>query len=265
MYQLKKSPLAINNHIKSKLFEILNTIASLKHQTIFQGYSPCAYDEHGNQLPLLMCQWLDGTMSCNDIKTLIFDAIEQHPEWFDCSGEKNAVINIITMIFTPEHFVATRKIYRQGVLFIKECKKKGHRVYALSNWDIESFDLLCKKFPQLFNLFDGIVISGESNNLKPSPDIYTTLISRYNINPQKCWFIDDQKENVAAASLLGMHGILCSYTGIFKKPDFHLIAQKINDIHYQSVTRREKRRNKGIIPNTTKNANNPIMVGEKMS
>ena len=265
IYQLKKSPGSINGHLKAKFFEILNNVALINQLTLNDNNS-CAYDESGNQLPYLMIAWLNGTMACNTIKSLIFNAIKQNPEWFECSAEKNAIENIITMVFTPEHFVATRKVYRDGMLFIKSCKKKGHKIYALSNWDKESFTLLQNKFPSLFKLFDGIIISGEWNNIKPSPDIYTLLINRYNLETEKCWFIDDQKENVAAACALGIRGILCThYYWPLKKPNFHLITQEINNQHYKSVTRREKRKNKGIIPSTTKNINNPIIVGEKIS
>src|SRR5438477_129685 len=47
MYQLKKGPHTINNHIKMKLFETLNNVAIVQQD--IQCNAACAYDEHGNQ------------------------------------------------------------------------------------------------------------------------------------------------------------------------------------------------------------------------
>jgi len=264
MVYLKKGPMAINNHIELKLFEILNKTA-LTYNLAPKTTNNNAYDKHGRLLPYFMCSWLNGTMTSEKIRSLTLVAIKLHPEWFDHVIEQCVITNLITMVFTPEHFVATRKIYHNGIAFIKACKQQGHRVYVLSNWDTESFELLQKKYSNLFNLFDGIVISGESNILKPAPEIYTTLLNRYQLKATKCWFIDDQKENVVAACTVGIHGIICNHSWPRKKPNFHLIAQNIKDYYYKSVTRREKRSTTGTNPKIIKNTSSPIIVGEKIS
>lgn len=232
MIAFKKGPTAINQHIKAKFFEILDNIATMHSYTISSD-NHNAYDEHGNTLPSLMCIWLAGTMQSDEIRTLALESIEQSPDWFDHTAEKQAIVNLITMVFTPEHFVASRKLYTNGIGFIKACKKQGHNVYVLSNWDTESFTLLQTKYAHLFDLFDGIVISGDSNAVKPSRTIYTTLLDRYNLDPQKCWFIDDQQENVTAACNVGINGILCTHTGPVKRPNFKRIAQQIKEYNSQ--------------------------------
>jgi len=229
MIAFKKGPSAINLHIKAKFFEILDNVATT-HAYTLSTQDHYAYDEHGNTLPSLMCLWLAGAMQSDDIRTLALDTIEQSPDWFDHAAERQAIENLISMVFTPEHFVASRKLYSNSIRFIKSCKKQGHKVYVLSNWDTESFELLQRKYPHLFDLFDGIVISGESNAVKPSPHIYATLLDRYNLDPQKCWFIDDQQENVSAACTIGINGILCTYKGPIKKPNFRRIAQQISSV-----------------------------------
>ena len=228
MIAFKKGPSAINQHIKSKFFEILDNVA-IAHAYTLPKKDHNAYDEHGTTLPSLMCLWLAGAMKSDDIRTLVLDTIEQSPDWFDHTAEKQAIKNLITMVFTPEHFIASRKLYSNSIGFIKSCKKQGHKVYVLSNWDTESFELLQVKYSHLFDLFDGIVISGENDAVKPSPNIYATLLNRYNLDPQKCWFIDDQQENVTAACNIGINSILCTHKGPIKKPNFQLIAQQIRD------------------------------------
>jgi HAD superfamily hydrolase (TIGR01509 family) len=232
MIAFKKGPSAINKHIKSKFFEILENVAT-DHSYTISTQDHYAYDEQGNTLPALMCLWLAGTIKSDDIRTLALNAIEQSPDWFDHTAERQAIENLIAMVFTPEHFIASRKLYSNSINFIKSCKKQGHKVYILSNWDTESFELLQTKYPHLFDLFDGIVISGDSNAVKPSPNIYTTLLNRYNLDPQKCWFIDDQQENVTAACTIGINGILCTHKGPIKKPNFKLIAQQIKEYNSQ--------------------------------
>jgi HAD superfamily hydrolase (TIGR01549 family) len=227
MLCLKKSPLQINDHLKSKFFEILDKTANV-HKLDCNNCT-IAYDESGNQLPYLMRAWLDGSLSCSTIRTYVAEATKTHPEWFGHLSEQRAVCNLINIIFTPERFVKTRTIYQECITFIKACKKQGHRVFALSNWDKESFVLLQKQFPHVFNLFDGIVISGDVHTLKPCADIYELLLNRYNLKPDTCWFIDDQQENVTAASSLGIHGVICYQTS-HKKPNFRRVAQTIRSM-----------------------------------
>jgi FMN phosphatase YigB (HAD superfamily) len=226
MIHLKKSPHAINIHLKSKFFEILHSISD---DHALNQYLNLAYDEDGNQLPYLMRAWLNGSMTCTEIRKYAEYSIAHHPEWFDHKTEKQAILNLINTIFTPQDFVQTRTIHSQCLSFIKACKKQGHKIFALSNWDKESFTLLQKKYPHVFNLFDGIIISGEVNTLKPSYDIYMLLLNHYNLEPHTCWFIDDQQENVIAASQLGIHGIICHQTKK-KKPDFARVARTIKEI-----------------------------------
>jgi len=228
MVCLKKSPTEIYPYMTIRFFNILNLIA--QNNNLDEQKSQPAYDEEGNPLPYLMRAWLDGSMTCDEIKKYIFQSIAIHPEWFECVAEKRIISNLMKTIFTPKQFAKTRKIHQNCLAFIKTCKKYGHKVYALSNWDKESFVLLQEKYPEVFTLFDGIIISGEVNELKPSSAIYITLLNRFNLEPDSCWFIDDQEENIVAAIELGIHGIICPSTGLItKKPDFQLVRQTIKE------------------------------------
>ena len=115
-------------------------------------------------------------------------------------------------IFWPiEHGI---KLLRQCHQKLDQTGKKAHNLYVLSNWKTDSFALLTQKFPDIFNLFDGIVISGNVNNIqKPDPALYHHLIEVHALDVLECVFIDDKEENVIAAQTLGMHGIICSDFG----------------------------------------------------
>lgn len=93
------------------------------------------------------------------------------------------------------------------VEILKNLKRAGTPLYALTNWSAEKFPWAKENFP-FFNLFDGIVVSGEEKIIKPNPEIYKRLLNRYNLKADNCIFIDDSPANVAAARALGMEGIV---------------------------------------------------------
>jgi len=89
---------------------------------------------------------------------------------------------------------------------LRELKEVGHPLYGLTNWSHETFPFARERFDFL-RLFDGIVVSGEEGTIKPDPKLYRTLLERYDIDPARAVFIDDNKANVDAAEALGIHGI----------------------------------------------------------
>jgi FMN phosphatase YigB (HAD superfamily) len=256
-FHLKMNPRYIGDQIKMIFFTILDKTAELYN--LDNSALHHAYDEKGDILPYLMRAWLQGLMTTTEIRIVLKEAIALHPEWFTHKAEQRITENLIAMVFTPEHFAATRKIYPAGIAFIKKCKRLGHQVYALSNWDCESFELLKKKHPQLFDLFDGIIISGDVNALKPHATIYEALLTRYNLNPEHCWFIDDQKENVHAAQQLGINGIV--HISCFDKLVHNIKAAA----HSKSVIRRENLKNIGIMVSNTKKTSSAMIDGENIS
>ena len=53
----------------------------------------------------------------------------------------------------------------------------------------------------------GARMSGRAPLIKPDPEIYKLLLSRYSLQPADCIFIDDNPANVAAAQTLGIRAI----------------------------------------------------------
>ena len=83
-------------------------------------------------------------------------------------------------------------------------KKNNYQSYVLSNWSAETFRGMLDDYPFLKN-FDGLLISGEDNLIKPDLAIYELAIKRFDLIPQECVFIDDKIENVEAAKKLNFH------------------------------------------------------------
>lgn len=94
-----------------------------------------------------------------------------------------------------------------SVQILRELKQKGYPIYALTNWSAETFPLAQAKFPFLQE-FDGIVVSGVEKCVKPEPQIYQILLSRYHLQAKDCVFIDDNPANIKGAQRLGFDTIL---------------------------------------------------------
>ncbi|GAA1972518.1 HAD family hydrolase [Kitasatospora viridis] len=59
----------------------------------------------------------------------------------------------------------------------------------------------------LLDLADAVVNSAEVGAVKPEPAIYRIAAERAGVAPERCLFVDDRAENVAAAAALGMTGL----------------------------------------------------------
>ena len=58
------------------------------------------------------------------------------------------------------------------------------------------------------DVFHEIVISGDVGLHKPDPAIFELTCSRLGVEPRECVFVDDLRENCAAAEALGITAIL---------------------------------------------------------
>lgn len=92
---------------------------------------------------------------------------------------------------------------------VRRLKRRGVRLYALTNFSTETFPLVRHRF-EVFDLFDGCVVSGALGVAKPDPEIYRYLLSAHGLTAGSCVFIDDQPVNAAAAAALGFDAIVFS-------------------------------------------------------
>ncbi len=93
-----------------------------------------------------------------------------------------------------------------SVKILRELKAKKHPLYGLSNWSMETFPLTRSRF-SFFDLFDGILLSGEVQLIKPDPAIYELCLQMANKSAQECLFIDDSPANISTAQTLGFDAI----------------------------------------------------------
>ena len=89
---------------------------------------------------------------------------------------------------------------------VREYKARGYRIWGLTNWSRELFPLVRNRYP-VFDLMDGIVVSGVEKVIKPHPELYRILLDRYGLEAGECVFIDDNAANVSGAEAVGIRGI----------------------------------------------------------
>ncbi|MBM6595042.1 HAD family hydrolase [Microvirga pudoricolor] len=97
-------------------------------------------------------------------------------------------------------------VIAENVALLERLRQAGVPNYCITNFSAPKFVLSQAKYPFLKD-FDGIIVSGDERVLKPEPEIYNLLLSRYGLKAEDCIFIDDSKANVEGARAVGMHAI----------------------------------------------------------
>ena len=80
----------------------------------------------------------------------------------------------------------------------------GIPLFAITNFGADFWALFRPTAPVL-DRFRDIVVSGQEKLVKPDPAIYRLAAERFGYSPQAMLFIDDNRDNVAAARLEGWH------------------------------------------------------------
>lgn len=111
----------------------------------------------------------------------------------------------IREVFRDVHGIVTKRDYAIG--WIQELKRKGCKVYVLSNFS-QKCAAECADALDFLPYTDGGILSYRDKLIKPDPAIYQLLIERYHLIPEECVFIDDLARNTRAAKQCGMHAIV---------------------------------------------------------
>ena len=90
---------------------------------------------------------------------------------------------------------------------LEDLKAHGLRLLGLTNWSSETFCQVRHRYP-VFDILDGMLVSGEEHLLKPDKAIFRRLIEKFSLNPSECLFIDDNPFNVEGANAAGLPAIL---------------------------------------------------------
>ena len=95
-------------------------------------------------------------------------------------------------------------IYREVFPVLSELKKKGDRIFVLSNTSKVFYDLLEEQLSPLKELLDGFVLSCDIKAIKPDLAMFKNILDKYQLDPTNCVFLDDIEDNTSAAEKLGI-------------------------------------------------------------
>lgn len=182
--------------VKESFFDILDKIPAKTTDPIYNK---------GKKMPQILNDWMTGSSTLTELKLQTYSQVRKsnHP-----TALKNLFYNVAHFMFDEECIAKAQKPIAPMVKLAEELKRSGYKIYVLSNWDPYSFARIQEKHAELFQLFDGVMISGQEQISKPHPDFFNCLLERYCLQAQECIFIDDEPFNVEAAQKLGIKSIL---------------------------------------------------------
>jgi|SRR3989344_815383 len=89
-----------------------------------------------------------------------------------------------------------------------EFKRKGLKIFILSNNFMERAAYYDKNFPFLKEVCDGVYYSWQTGLVKPNLEAYKMILYDNNLKPEECVYFDDSEENIKVASSLGIGSFL---------------------------------------------------------
>ncbi|KAL1662218.1 HAD-like domain-containing protein [Schizophyllum commune] len=93
------------------------------------------------------------------------------------------------------------------VTLIRDLKRDGRRVYAMSNISAPDWEVLRTKSTD-WDIFDRVFTSAAAGERKPDLAFFKHLISQTGVDPTRVAFVDDKFDNVLAARSFGMQGVV---------------------------------------------------------
>lgn len=207
-------------HVRKPLYRLMNEV--------IPGPITGARDPYGDLMPHAMCEWQKGTMTPQEILAKLMPHLEGRWNRFIFANkvEQEFAAKLAELMFSPRKLIDQMEINKDGVQFLKDCKKLGYRICILSNWDPESFALARKRFDrEIFQYCDEVIVSGEVGMMKPEQALFQYTLALIGPN---CIFIDDQRENVIAARNAGITTIQCTNPNFKKvRAEFERVCVKL--------------------------------------
>jgi putative hydrolase of the HAD superfamily len=112
-------------------------------------------------------------------------------------GEVEELLKSVPQFLTP---------IEETIELIRDIRGSNNSFFVLSNMHAASISYL-EETHEIWNLFDGIVISSRIQMVKPEIEIYEHLLTTYGLNAAETVFIDDMSENLATAAKIGINTI----------------------------------------------------------
>jgi FMN phosphatase YigB (HAD superfamily) len=171
-------------------------------------------------------EWLLGRISNHEIIEKITQCVEQteYDSFFKSQQERNLIKHGTAFLIDPEQSIELTTLITEGFEFVQTCKRSGMRIVFLSNWEPESFVLLRKKFPELFDVCDeqDIIIPAKIGHIKPDRAAFDYIVHKSGYVPQDIFFVED---NVGFVVVAQEYGITAVHHTDWKQTELELVQK----------------------------------------
>lgn len=133
-------------------------------------------------------------------------------------------INDMKQEFTFEHAYAKCKPTFNHQYALATLKAKGYKMAVCSNSIRKTMAILLER-AALISYFEFYLSNQDVVQAKPHPEIYSTAITRFGVNPNECLILEDNEHGIRAAKDSGAH---------------LLVVQDVRDVNYENIIRRIK-------------------------
>lgn len=177
--------------IKNVIFDLGGVVFARDHKKCSNEFLQFFSFVAKEGTPLFWDEYDRGTLSFDEVKDEVCRF--RNCDRATCDAMVDEAIN------KQEEVACTKEL-------IAQLKDAGYKLYVLSNMSREFIDFL-RKLP-VYRYFDGEVVSCEVNVIKPEPEIYRLLLSKYGLEASESLFIDDRPVNIEAADAMGIATLL---------------------------------------------------------
>ncbi|PKP89941.1 MAG: hydrolase [Alphaproteobacteria bacterium HGW-Alphaproteobacteria-16] len=91
---------------------------------------------------------------------------------------------------------------------VAELDSAGVPLFAITNFSHEFWPPFRAAWPDLFDRFRDVVVSGDEKLVKPDAAIYARALDRFGLEAGEAIFIDDNAANIAGARAMGIESVL---------------------------------------------------------
>ncbi|QNM06759.1 HAD family hydrolase [Qiania dongpingensis] len=182
--------------IRSLIFDIGNVLADFNWRDYLDGFSLSKEEDQAvTEALFLSPKWKEVDRGRLPDEELLASICEDAPGY----------VEQVRRVYAEAAAAVEQNSYAAGLL--KGLKEQGYRIYILSNYGKTFFEERLSRF-EFLQYADGQVISYQVQSVKPEPEIYEALISRYQICPEEAVFFDDLPQNLETARQFGLHTVL---------------------------------------------------------
>jgi 2-haloacid dehalogenase len=138
------------------------------------------------------------------------DAQDYGRSWVDAEASATATHPELAeeiAAYRPNFALSLRGLVPGTAHILRALHDRGVRLVALTNWSAETIHHGPEAFPEVFALFDDIVVSGAEGVAKPDQEIFAILARRLGHPIAGVFYVDDNVRNVDAARTAGMDAV----------------------------------------------------------